>query len=168
LNLQCLGAIERIKGNPKEAEIHLQNAIELARKVGMPSLEIEALLESSRLHLDMERHEDAIRDANEVLKICARTGFKLYEPEAEIALSKAYLALNDLEQAENFAQSAYEKAIGINYRWPEGDVTHLLGELYLAMGDKLKAQEWIEKAVACRKVILDPEVKDSERMLKSL
>jgi tetratricopeptide (TPR) repeat protein len=165
---RCLGAIERIKGNHNEAKIHLQNALEIARKVGMPFLEIEASLESSRLQLDMKRHKDAIRDAKEVLKICARTGFKLYEPEAEIVLSKAYLALNDIEQAKDFAQSAYEKAVSMNYRWQEGDAAHLLGEIYLAMGDKESAGEWLEKAVGCRKEILDPEVEESERLLEGL
>jgi tetratricopeptide (TPR) repeat protein len=164
----CLSAIKRVKGNHKEAEVHLQNALEFARKVGMPELEIEALLESARLHLDMGRHKAAIRDANEVQKICARTGFKLYEPEAEIVLSKAYLALNDIEQAKDFAHSAYEKAVSMSYRWQEGDAADLLGEIYLAMGDKVEVREWLEKAVGCRKEILDPEVKDSERMLKSL
>jgi tetratricopeptide (TPR) repeat protein len=165
---RCLGAIERLKGNHNEAENHLQNALEIARKVGMPFLEIEAMLESGRLHLDMKRHEDAIRDAKEVLKICARTGFKLYEPEADVVLGKAYLALNDLEQAKNFAHLAYEKAIGMHYRWQEGNAVHLLGEIYLTMGDNVRARKWIEKAVACRREILDPEVKDSERILKSL
>ena len=165
---RCLGAIERIMGNHEKAEVHIQNAIEIARKIGMPYREIEALLESSRLHLDMERHEDAIRDAKEVLMICARTGFKLYEPEAKVVLSKAYQALNDFEQAKTFAHSAYEKAIAMNYRWPEGDAAHLLGEICLATGDNVEAREWLRKAVACRKEILDPEVKDSERMLKSL
>ena len=134
----------------------------------MPHLEIEALLESCRLHLDMERHEDAIRDAKEVLKICAWTGFKLYESEAEIVLGKAYMALNDIKQAKNFAQSAYEKAIGMKYRWAEGDGAHLLGEICLAAGDKVNAREWLEKAVACRKEILDPKVEESERILKGL
>ena len=165
---RCLGAIERIKGNHKKAETHLQNAIEIARKIGVPHLEIEALLEFGRLHLDMGRHEDAISDAKEVLKICARTGFKLYEPEAEIVLVKVDMALNDLEQAKTLAHSAYEKAIGMKYRWAEGDAAHLLGEIYLAVGDKVKAGEWLEKAVACRKEILDPEVKGSERVLKGL
>jgi tetratricopeptide (TPR) repeat protein len=165
---RCLGAIERIKGNHKKAEDHLQNALAIARKVGMPVLEIEALLESSRLHIGMERNEDSIRYAKEVLKICDRTGFKLYEPEAEIVLGKAYLALKDVEQAKNFAHSAYEKAIGMNYRWAEGDAAHLLGEIYLMKADKESAGEWLEKAVACRKEILDPEVKESERMLEWL
>jgi tetratricopeptide (TPR) repeat protein len=165
---RCLGAIERIKGNYKEAKNHLQNALEIARKVGMPSLEIDALLEFGRLHLDMERHEDSIRDAKEVLEFCARTGFKLYEPEAEIVQSKAYLALNDIEQAKTFAHSAYEKAVGMKYRWQEGDAAHLLGEICLAMGDKVRAREWIEKAVACRKEILYPKVEESEMMLEGL
>jgi tetratricopeptide (TPR) repeat protein len=165
---RLLGAIERIGGNHNEAEVHLQNALEIARKVGQPALEIEALLESSRLHLDMKGHEDAIRDAKEVLKICARTGFKLYEPKAEIVQSKAYLALNDIEQAKTCAHSAYEKAISMHYRWAKGDSAHLLGEICLAMGDKVEVREWIEKAVACRREILDPKVKQSERMLEGL
>jgi tetratricopeptide (TPR) repeat protein len=165
---RCLGTIERIKGNHKEAETHLQNALAIARRVGMPFLEIEALLEDCRQHLDMKRPEDAIRGAKEVLKICVRTGFKLYEPEAEVVLSKVYMALNDREQAKTFAHSAYEKAIGMNYRWQEGDAAHLLGEIYLMKGDKERAREWLEKAVGCRKEILDPEVKDSERVLEGL
>jgi tetratricopeptide (TPR) repeat protein len=165
---RCLGAIERRRGNHNDAKAHLQNALEIARKVGMPELEIEALLESGRLHLDIGRHEDAIRAANEVLKICARTGFKFYEPETEVVLSKAYLALNEIVQAKNFAHSAYEEAIGMNYRWQEGDAAHLLGEIYLAMGDKVSAREWLEKAVGCRREILDPAVKESERMLEGL
>ena len=165
---RCLGAIEMLSGNHIGAEVHLQNALELARKVGMPELEIETLLEFGRLHLDKGRHNDAIRDAKEVLKICGRTGFKLYEPEAEIVLGKVDMALNDLEHAKTFAQSAYEKAISMNYRWPEGDAAHLLGEICLAEGDNVKAREWLEKAVGCRKEILDPNVKESETRLKSL
>jgi tetratricopeptide (TPR) repeat protein len=165
---RCLSAIERIRGNHNAAETHIQNALEIARKVGMPFLEIEVLLESGRLQLDMGRDEDAIRAAKEVLKICARTGFKFYEPVAEIVLSKAYMALNDIEQAKNFAHSAYKKAIAMHYRWPEGDAAHLLGEIYLAAGDNVNARKWLEKAVACRKEISDPKVEESERILKGL
>jgi len=103
-----------------------------------------------------------------VLKLCEWTGFKLYEPETEIVLSKAYLALNDIEQAKTFVHSAYEKAVGMHYRWQEGDAAHLLGEIYLKMGDKESAGEWLKKAVACRKEILDPKVEESERILKGL
>ena len=166
--LRSLGGLERIKENHDKANEHLNNALDIARRIGIPDLEIEALIERGRVRLDTKDYDDAVVDSSAVLKLCERTGFKLYEPEAEIVLSEVYLALNDLEQAKIFAHSAYEKAISMHYRWPEGDAAHLLGEIYLAMGDKVRAREWIEKAAACRKEILDPEVKQSERMLKGL
>lgn len=165
---RCFGALERIKGNHKEAENHLQTALGIARKVGMPELEIVALLEFGRLWLDMGRHKNAVDSCNKVLKLCERTGFKLYEPDAEVVLGKAHLARGETGQTESFAQSAYEKAIGMKYRWPEGDAAHLLGEVYMTMDDKEKAQEWLERAIECRKEILDPEVKESEMLLKRL
>jgi len=165
---RCLGAIQRIKENYEETEGHLQDALEIARKIGMPALEIETLLEFGRLHLDTEKYEDTIREVNDVLKICRRTGFKLYEPGAEIVLARAYLGLKDTERAKDFAQSAYEKAVSMKYRWAEGEAGHLLGEVYLAKGDKVKARQWLKKAVVCRKEILDPNVEESEKMLESL
>ncbi len=178
---RCLGAIARIKANYKDSEGHLQNALEIARKIGVPFLEIEALLESGRLWLDIKKYEDAIRYAEQVLKICARTGFKFYEPDAELILAKAYLSQKEFEKApstsplgassgraETYAKSAYEKAIVMKYRWAEGDAAHLLGEIYLAMGDKAKARKQLKKAILCRKEILDPKVKESEKLLESL
>ena len=162
---RCLGAIERAKGNYKEAEGHIRKALDIARKVGYPAIEIEALLEYGRLDLDMGRYEDAIGDADQALKICGRTGFKLYVAKAEMVLAKAYLVLKDFEKAESLANSAYEKAVGMKYRWAEGDTAHLLGEIYSVRGDKAKARKWFKKAVGCRKEILDPKVKESEGKL---
>ena len=165
---RCLGALDRIKGNYDESRAHLSNALEVARKIRTSFLEIEAMIEHGRLCLDMETYEDAIGNAEQILKICERTGFRFYEPEAEIVLAKAYLAENNFEKAETNAKSAYEKASGMKYRWAEGDAGHLLGEIYLAMGNRTKAREWMEKAVTCRKEILDPKVKDSETLLENL
>ncbi len=165
---RCLGSIEKIKGNYKEAEAHLQDALEIARKVGVPFLEIEALLESGRLKLDIREYKDAVDSARQVLKMCGRTGFRFYEPGAELILAKAYLARKDFEKAEINAKSAYEKAIVMKYRWTEGDAGHLLGEIYLAMGDKAKARQQLKKAFFCRKEILDPKVKESENMLNDV
>jgi tetratricopeptide (TPR) repeat protein len=144
---RCLGAIERTKGNYKEAERHLQKALEIARRIGIPELEIEAMLESGRLALDTGKYEDAIGDAESVLKICRRTGFRFYEPEGRIVFVKAYLALKDFEKAEGFAKSAYEKAAGMKYRWAEGEAADLLGEIYSVRGDKAKGRKWLKKAV---------------------
>jgi len=165
---RCLGAIERRRGNYKEAEGHLQDALEIGRKVSQPALEVEALLEYASLRVDMGRYEDAIGDADNVLKICGRTGFRFYEPGAEIVLAKAYMAQEDYGEAKKFANSAYEKALGMNYRWAEGDAADLLGEIYSIRGDKANARQWLKKAVVCRKEILDPKVKESEAKYRSL
>ncbi len=83
-----LCAIHRIKSNYKQAQEHLQKALELARRVGRPDLEIEALLESAELNLATSHPEEAKHDAEQVLTLCARTGFKFYEPHAKQILSK--------------------------------------------------------------------------------
>ncbi len=126
---RLLSAIQRIKGNHKSAESHLKTSLELARKVGMPVLEIEALLESGRLHLDMGKQEEAIQSCQSVLNLCSRTGFKLHEPEAELILAKAYLALKDLAKARPFAQSAYDKADEMHYHWPKLESGQLLEKI---------------------------------------
>ncbi|MEW6618411.1 MAG: tetratricopeptide repeat protein [bacterium] len=126
---RCLAAIERLKGNHKEAETHLQQAFEIARRVGVPDLEIEALLELSRLWLDMKRYKEAISQANQILKLCERTGFLLYEPDAELILARAYLGLNDFDQTKTFAQSAYQKASQMHYHWPRVGAEQLLRNL---------------------------------------
>ena len=81
---RCLASIERMKGNYEEAEFHIQEGLNIARKINMTELEIEALIENGRLRLDLKRPEDAIGDAENVLKICVRTGFRFYEPGAEV------------------------------------------------------------------------------------
>lgn len=152
----------------EKAEEYAVTAISWARRIGKPDIEVEALLELARIRVNQGVYKEVKENLDTVSMICNRCGFKFYELEAEVVLGKAYLALNDLEQAKTFAQSAYEKAVGMHYRWPEGDAAHLLGEIYLAAGDNVNARKWLEKAVGCRREILDPEVKDSERMLEGL
>jgi tetratricopeptide (TPR) repeat protein len=124
-----LAVIGRTKGNCKDAKVHLQKAFELARKVGIPYLEIETLLEYGRLYLHKGEYQDAINSGNEVLKICQRTGFLLYEPDAEVILAKAYLAQNNFEQAKTFANSALSKAQKMSYKLAENDASNLLKEI---------------------------------------
>jgi len=126
---RVLSLIERTKGNYDEAETHLQKALEIAKKIGVPYLEIEVLLESSRLHLDLEQYESAIQNANDVLKICSRTGFILYEPDAELILARAHLARKEIDKARTFAQSAYKKATEMHYHSPKTEAEQLLSTL---------------------------------------
>ncbi|MDI6736863.1 MAG: hypothetical protein QME42_11860, partial [bacterium] len=115
----------------QEAADHIQKALELSRQVGMPYLEIEALLESGRLHLDTGRHHEAGQAGRTVLGLCKRTGFRLYEPEAGLILARVYLIYQDVEQARASAQSAYEKADQMHYHWPKLEAGQLLRKIEL-------------------------------------
>lgn len=76
----------------------------------MPALEIEALLESAELNLDMGNYDNAIHKANDVLKICDCTDFNLYEPEAELVLAKAYLAQGRHNPSQNLCRIFLRKS----------------------------------------------------------
>ena len=126
---RCLAAIERIKGNHNEADIHLQKGLELAHDVGMPELEIEAQIEYGRLYLQKSVHKQAMNAGSDVLKLCERTSFLLYEPDAEIILGKAHLAQKDFEQTKKFANSARSKAKKMGHKLAENDAEALLKEI---------------------------------------
>jgi tetratricopeptide (TPR) repeat protein len=120
---RVLSAICRIKKDYREAEEHLNTSLEIAKKVGMPYLEIEALIEYGRLYLEKKEYKSAIDTANQALKLCERTGFKLYEPDAELILAKAYS--KDLPKSKHLAQSAHKKAEVMHYKLSEKEAAQV-------------------------------------------
>jgi tetratricopeptide (TPR) repeat protein len=117
---RVLSTICRIKKDYKEAEEHIKTSLEIAKEVGMPKLEIEALIEYGRLYLEKDDHKSAIDTANQILRLCKRTGFKLYEPDAELILAKAYS--KDTQKSKHYAESAHQKAEDMGYKIAEKEV----------------------------------------------
>jgi tetratricopeptide (TPR) repeat protein len=124
---RVLGAICRVKKEYKEAEEHLATSLEIAKKVGMPYLEIEALIEYGRLYLEKKDSKSAIDTANQILRLCERTGFKLYEPDAELILAKAYS--KDTQKSKHYAESAHKKARDMNYKIAEKEADNFLKQV---------------------------------------
>jgi tetratricopeptide (TPR) repeat protein len=122
---RVLSAICRIKKDYKEAEEHLNTSIEIAKDVGMPYLEIEALIEVAKLYLEKKDIKSAIDTAEQILNLCKRTGFKLYEPDAELILSKAYLKKAP-QKSKHYAESASQKAKEMGYKPVEKETLRLL------------------------------------------
>jgi tetratricopeptide (TPR) repeat protein len=120
---RVLSAICRKKKDYKEAEEHLNSSLEIAKRVGMPYLEIEALIEYGRLYLEKKEYKSAIDTANQILRLCERTGFKLYEPDAELILAKAYS--KDLPKSKHLAQSAHKKAEVMHYKLSEKEAAQV-------------------------------------------
>jgi tetratricopeptide (TPR) repeat protein len=120
---RVLSAICRIKREYREAEEHLRTSLEIAKKVGMPELEIEALIEVGKLYLEKKEYKSAIDRANRILRLCKRTGFKLYEPDAELILAKAYS--KDTQKSKHYAESAHQKAKDMGYHLSALEAIHL-------------------------------------------
>lgn len=122
---RSLGMLERIKGNLEKADEHLTRAFDLACEVGIPALEIEALIERAKLKLEKEDLSGAEADLNKVLKLCEHTGFKLYEPDAELVLAKVYLKKGDKGRAGELVKSVVRKASDMGYFWPKKEAEEL-------------------------------------------
>ncbi|MEW6103090.1 MAG: adenylate/guanylate cyclase domain-containing protein [bacterium] len=116
---RSLGKIERIRKDYHKSKKHLDKALQIGKAIGVPYLEIEALIEFGRLKLEINDYKGCEKDLQNALKLCAHTGFKLYEPEAELILAKLYSAQGNSEQAKPLAQSAYQKASQMHYHWPK-------------------------------------------------
>jgi tetratricopeptide (TPR) repeat protein len=124
---RVLSAICRTKKDYKEAEEHIKTSLEIAKRVGIPFLEIEALIEYGKLYLEKDDPESAIDRADQILKLCERTGFKLYEPDAELILAKAYS--KDLPKSKHLAQSAHKKAEVMHYKLSEKEAAQVLKQI---------------------------------------
>jgi tetratricopeptide (TPR) repeat protein len=85
---RSLCAVYRTIGDLEQAADYLHKVLEIARRIGVPNLEIEALLESAELNLALKNPDQAKLDVEQVLTICKRTGFKFYEKQAKEILSK--------------------------------------------------------------------------------
>jgi tetratricopeptide (TPR) repeat protein len=116
---RVLSAIYRKRKEYKEAEEHINTSLEIAEKVGMPYLEIEALIEVGKLYLEKKDPKSAIETANKIIELCKRTGLA-NEPDAELILAKAYS--KDKEKSKHYAQSAHKKAKDMGYKIAEKEV----------------------------------------------
>lgn len=124
---RSLGMIMRFKGKHNAAFTHLETALEIARKIGVPDIEAEALTERGRVYLEIEKYKEAEADLNAVLKIVERTSFKLYAPDAEITLAKVvFKKTGDKKEARRFAETALNKAKSMSYHWPQKEAEEFL------------------------------------------
>jgi len=124
--LCVLGGLKRRDRKFKEAQVDLSKALNIGREIGMPELQIEALIEQGRLFLDLEQYGDAKSVADEALTIIKRTGFWLNEPDSLISLARYYKAAGEIEQSRQTAQEAWDKADKMGYHWPKIEAGELI------------------------------------------
>lgn len=126
---RVLSTLDRMDGLHDEAAGHITEAIRLARQIGVPYLEIEALIERGRLNLAKSEFPAAIIDSDAVIKHVDRTTFELYRPDGLIIKAHALKAQGHTKEAREAAQSALDLATGMQAYWPAKEARELISTL---------------------------------------
>jgi tetratricopeptide (TPR) repeat protein len=105
-----LGAASLAKGDLKEAEQHLNEALLRDRRTNLVELEPDILLELAKLRFKQGHKEEALKLAEEALGIADRCEYRLKQADIHNFLAEFYLELGNLSEAKEHVKIAKERA----------------------------------------------------------
>ena len=105
-----LGAAYLAKGNLKEAEEHLNEALVRDRRINLVELEPDILLELAKLRFKQKHREEALKLAKEALGIADRCEYRLKQADINNFLAEFYLDAKDFSKAKEHVEKAKERA----------------------------------------------------------
>ena len=145
---QAIGALEMAAGDYDRAMAVFEEAVEVARTDGNPTLEAYAL---SKLTVACNRAGNnlaSIRTAEEAIRIFRSQGMN-WQAEAEVGdVAAAYLSLGDYATAVSYIRES--KASARRFLDPREEMRtgNLLGEALLELGRTAEAAETLKEALA--------------------
>ncbi|GHB37207.1 regulatory protein AfsR [Streptomyces viridiviolaceus] len=142
------GIIALIQGRNEDAEEHLLTAIEGSRDDGNAPLEASALCNLSRVHLAMGNTSDAVRLAQEGIRIYDRLGLTLRLANARYALGLAYTSAGRSSEALDELTDALGMFQVNRQRLWEGTTHFRIAQAYFAARMPAKAAQHAEQALA--------------------
>ncbi|HWR26302.1 MAG TPA: hypothetical protein VN316_00325, partial [candidate division Zixibacteria bacterium] len=105
-----LGASHLMKGNLPESEKHLEESSIRDRKINLIEFEPNILLELAKLRLKQNRKPEALKFAQEGLKIADRCEYRLKQADIHNFLTEFYLDAGDYTKAREHGEIAKERA----------------------------------------------------------
>jgi tetratricopeptide (TPR) repeat protein len=105
-----LGAAYLAKGDLKEAEAHLNEALVRDRKINLVELEPDILLELAKLRFKRDHKKEALTLAKEALGIADRCEYRLKQADIHNFLTEFYLDSKDISKAKEHVKIAKERA----------------------------------------------------------
>lgn len=105
-----LGAGYLAKGDLKEAEEHLNEALVRDRRINLVEVEPDVLLELAKLRFKQGHKEEALKLAEEALGIADRCEYRLKQADIHNFLSEFYLESKDFSKAKEHVKIAKERA----------------------------------------------------------
>jgi len=98
------------KKDLKEAEKHLNEALERERKINLVYSEPDVLLELAKLRFAQKRKEEALKLAKEALEIADRCEYRLKQADIHNFLAEFYIDAKDFDKAKEHIKIAKERA----------------------------------------------------------
>jgi tetratricopeptide (TPR) repeat protein len=105
-----LGAAYLAKGDSREAEKHLDEALVRDRRINLVEVEPDILLELAKLRFAQGHKEDALKLANEALEIADRSEYRLKQVDIHNFLAEFYVDAKDFSKAKEHVKTAKERA----------------------------------------------------------
>lgn len=105
-----LGAAYLAKGDLKQAEKHLDEALKRDRRINLVELESDILLEVAKLRFKRGHNEEVLKLANEALGIADRCEYRLKQADINNFLAEFYLDKKDYKTAKKHADIAKDRA----------------------------------------------------------
>ncbi len=105
-----IGAASLASGNLKEAENHLNEALQREKRINLVELEASILLEFAKLRHAQKRDKESLKVANGALTIAAGCEYRLQQAEIYNFLAQFYFDTGDKAQARKHAEIAKERA----------------------------------------------------------
>jgi tetratricopeptide (TPR) repeat protein len=105
-----LGATYLAKGDLKEAEAHLNEALARDRRINLVELEPDILLELAKLRFKQGHKEDALKLAKEASGIADRSEYRLKQADIHNFLAEFYLDAKNFSKAKEHVEIAKEWA----------------------------------------------------------
>ncbi len=140
------GRLHRRTGQTDKARMHFSDAVRLFRDSGDDAGHVQAIAEFSSILTEAGSHDLAVRNLEEGIRICLRTGDRPGAALVQHGIGVAFMAQDQLTRALAYLDSALILYRQLDNRKGEAAVLGAMGKIHESRGDVDDAQRLYEEA----------------------
>ncbi len=140
------GRLHHRTGQTDKARIHLSDSVRLFKDAGDDTGQIQALAEFGSILTESGSHDLAVRNLEEGVRICLRTGDRSGASLVQQAIGVAFMAQDQLTRALAYLDSALTLYRELGNRKGEAATMGYIAKIYESRGDVDEAQRFYEAA----------------------
>ncbi len=145
LHLQA-SRLHRRAGQTEKARMHLSNSVRLFKDAGDDAGYVQALAEFGSMLTESGSHDLAVRNLEEGIRICLRTGDRSGAALVQHGIGVAFMAQDQLTRALAYLDSALVLYREFGNREGEAAILRYMAKIHESRGDADEAQRFYEAA----------------------